>query len=288
MTKDELSSRLPPESRWTVIAFAGKRGKVPYWSCECVCGTKQDVCQWNLTGGKTLSCGCLQRELASDDLTGREFDRLTVERHAGKHANGTHSVYLCRCWCGNRKVVMGQSLVSRATRSCGCLHKEAVSLPLKDRQFDRLTAVRVVKTDSAGRRYWLCVCACGNEKRVRASHLEDGSVTSCGCKVRTRDGQSTSKAMRAYYSRVRRDRQSVYDIIWTAAMDAALRAFRPFCVLCGTADDLTVDHVRPLSKGFGLEPGNACLLCGSCNNGIGRFQDDPDLLEQAAEYLRCS
>lgn len=29
--------------------------------------------------------------------------------------------------------------------------------------------------------YWLCLCECGNETSVRASHISDGSAQSCGC-----------------------------------------------------------------------------------------------------------
>lgn len=49
-------------------------------------------------------------------------------------------------------------------------------------------------------------------------------------------------------------------------MEDALVEFFPNCVLCGATERLTVDHVRPLSLGFGLEPGNAARLCGSCNS----------------------
>jgi 5-methylcytosine-specific restriction endonuclease McrA len=49
-------------------------------------------------------------------------------------------------------------------------------------------------------------------------------------------------------------------------MEEALRWLQPACVLCGADDCLSTDHVRPLSKGFGLEPGNAVTLCISCNS----------------------
>ena len=53
---------------------------------------------------------------------------------------------------------------------------------------------------------------------------------------------------------------------WTLEMELLLHALQPACVVCGRDDRLTVDHVRPLSKGFGLEPGNAVILCKSCNS----------------------
>lgn len=48
--------------------------------------------------------------------------------------------------------------------------------------YGRLT---VITDDSSrtrtGRVLWLCECSCGNTAHVRADHLKNGSVVSCGC-----------------------------------------------------------------------------------------------------------
>ena len=62
-------------------------------------------------------------------------------------------------------------------------------------------------------------------------------------------------------------------------MERALRAFQPRCVLCGTSDDLTNQHIHPVSRGHGLRPGNAARLCRSCNSSI----NDRDVGELAPE-----
>lgn len=46
----------------------------------------------------------------------------------------------------------------------------------KGRRFGKLTAL-----EYQGKRYWLCRCDCDTEKRVKASHLVDGLIRSCGC-----------------------------------------------------------------------------------------------------------
>lgn len=58
---------------------------------------------------------------------GEVFGRLTVLAEAGFAADGRRRV-LCRCECGNEKVITGSSLTSpsRRTRSCGCLRSQAV------------------------------------------------------------------------------------------------------------------------------------------------------------------
>lgn len=47
-------------------------------------------------------------------------------------------------------------------------------------QFGRFTVIREVPRNSR-KRYWLCLCQCGNEKIVEESHLKSGHTKSCGC-----------------------------------------------------------------------------------------------------------
>lgn len=55
------------------------------------------------------------------------------------------------------------------------------------------------------------------------------------------------------------------------------------CAICGdvckSGKRLAVDHNHKTGK-------IRDLLCGNCNGGLGKFQDNPELLIKAAEYLR--
>ena len=50
---------------------------------------------------------------------------------------------------------------------------------------------------------------------------------------------------------------------------------------CTLKPRLSVDHDHTTGKLRGL-------LCDSCNNGLGRFKDNPKLLSKAAEYLKST
>jgi len=53
------------------------------------------------------------------------------------------------------------------------------------------------------------------------------------------------------------------------------------CAICGSSNDsirLRVDHNHNTGEIRGL-------LCSRCNRGIGQFQDDPEFLRKAADYL---
>lgn len=58
-----------------------------------------------------------------NDLTGQKFGRLTVVNYYGSDKNG-RALWLCKCDCGNIKVIRGNSLLSKLTVSCGCYNKE--------------------------------------------------------------------------------------------------------------------------------------------------------------------
>lgn len=60
------------------------------------------------------------------------------------------------------------------------------------------------------------------------------------------------------------------------------------CAICGEPPDpngvrassrLHVDHDHTTGE-------NRSLLCTRCNQGLGYFRDDPDLIEAAARYIR--
>lgn len=57
------------------------------------------------------------------DLKGQKFGRLTVISRFGSNNYGK-ATWLCQCDCGNTKVVIGNSLLTKATVSCGCYNKE--------------------------------------------------------------------------------------------------------------------------------------------------------------------
>ena len=60
------------------------------------------------------------------NLIGQKFERLTVVSLAGKD-KCSHSLWLCRCDCGNERIVEGSDLKRGRTKSCGCLHRQLVA-----------------------------------------------------------------------------------------------------------------------------------------------------------------
>jgi len=55
------------------------------------------------------------------DLTGQKFHNLTVLSFAYRDKKNTY--WLCKCNCGNKKIIRGSHLTSGNTKSCGCLMK---------------------------------------------------------------------------------------------------------------------------------------------------------------------
>lgn len=60
--------------------------------------------------------------MKAEDLTGRRYGRLSVERLHSSTRGGTK--WLCLCDCGKSKVVYASALRTGRTVSCGCYHDE--------------------------------------------------------------------------------------------------------------------------------------------------------------------
>lgn len=64
------------------------------------------------------------------DLLGQRFGRLIVIELADKRTTG-RAVWRCKCDCGSIKEIVGTSLTSGNTKSCGCYNKEIASKQAK-------------------------------------------------------------------------------------------------------------------------------------------------------------
>ena len=78
------------------------------------------------------------------DLTGQRFGRLTVIKRAenDKHNRPT---WLCRCDCGNEKIISSVSLQKQ--KSCGCLRSEKSTLKRGENVY-RLGTVATLRISS--------------------------------------------------------------------------------------------------------------------------------------------
>lgn len=122
------------------------------------------------------------------DLTGQTFGRFTVLERAHNSKDG-HAMWLCRCICGNERIILGKCLRNGHTQSCGCLNRDINSerslIDHTGERFGRLVVLSRAEDYVApnGKHHvrWLCQCDCGNQTIVDVGDLIDGHTQSCGC-----------------------------------------------------------------------------------------------------------
>lgn len=100
------------------------------------------------------------------DLTGQQFGRLMVVGRAPDKTCPSRplTVWHCICSCGNAVDVLSHSLVSGKTKSCGCLHKEIVTVhgDARDGKQSRLYKI------------WADMCSRCSNPRVKDYHRYGG------------------------------------------------------------------------------------------------------------------
>jgi hypothetical protein len=121
-------------------------------------------------------------------ISGQVFEKLTTI----SKIEGVGNKWLCKCECGNEKIVSANSLKSKNTRSCGCLSKTRINRKgrfsknnnfeeLIGKKFHKLYALEFYSKDKTKRVLIKCICDCGKEVIVTTSALRSGQRKSCGC-----------------------------------------------------------------------------------------------------------
>jgi hypothetical protein len=107
--------------RLAVVALNG-RGihRDSAWLCRCDCGAEKTIDRRRLMSGDAKSCGCSR----SGSLVGQRFGRMTVSSRHPDNGSYGHTRWVAKCDCGTEKPVLGASLLSGVTKSCGCLRQE--------------------------------------------------------------------------------------------------------------------------------------------------------------------
>ena len=120
-------------------------------------------------------------------LIGKRFNKLTIIEILPKIH--TTNVVLCKCDCGNERVVSISSLVSNKVRCCGCTTYKSQMEDLIGQKFHRLTVKQFNGLNYRGHPSWLCQCDCGNLKITTTNNLKTNHLKSCGCLAKEqRDG----------------------------------------------------------------------------------------------------
>ena len=136
------------------------------WNCRCDCGNEIQVPSRFLKNGWRTDCGCVPK-IRYEDLTGRRFGKLIVERFAGRE----HEL-----------------MPPAETRGIEALPEHVMAGLMPSGQESTGTdgaGSSEERTGKANRRkggvLWFCRCDCGGTVLATSSELRSGNRKSCGC-----------------------------------------------------------------------------------------------------------
>lgn len=154
------------------------------------------------------------------DLTGERFGHLVViSRCEEDYECMCHGKivkepkWLCKCNCGNSKVVINHNLTNGHCTSCGCMNTNKFK-DITGKKFGKLTVLKraedYISPKGDKEVQWLCKCDCGKETVARGSQLRSGHTRSCGCliaEVATKHGGRNTKL----YSRWQNEKNRIFN-----------------------------------------------------------------------------
>lgn len=115
-------------------------------------------------------------------MLGERVGMLYIIEYSGRNHRG-RKTWLCKCDCGNEKIINQDDLKSGRVKSCGCFRKKnTAQLNFKDltgKTFGNWTVLSKSNTCKNKKIRWNCICVCGNKEEVEGHNLTNGASTQC-------------------------------------------------------------------------------------------------------------
>lgn len=217
------------------------------------------------------------------DMRGERFGLLVVVQ---KSLLETPS-WECHCDCGGSKVVSAYNLISKRTKSCGCLKakQKAEVFEIKKGhyykdltgvRFGRLVALRPIGRDWKHRILWECKCDCGTVDVWHSHRLSNARRTnSCGCLKREAfaNRRKEGSAFKVYLRDIKAQAKK-RGLLMTISDEEVKNLTGMCCHYCGSepantlirgCEKFVYNGIDRIDSALGYESGNVISACGICN-----------------------
>lgn len=179
---------------------------------------------------------------------------------------------------------------------------------LTNRKFGLLTALEPCGQTKTGRVIWSCLCECGNKTEVRNDYLSNGHTRSCGClvtkskytleqiiAVRAERKKNWARRNTEHVAGYNRRRSIARHGLTDERYEKMLSEQNGLCAICKRPPTvfgvkyLDIDHDHRCCPGvYSCGKCVRGLICIACNRALGLFQDNPEILRVALEYLKLN
>jgi len=113
------------------------------------------------------------------DLTGVKFGKLIAISSLEKRDKDNRMLWVCKCDCGNTKIVKSNPFSQGLIRSCGKSECRPNFVDFVGKKYGKLIVESFYGVNKRGSRYWNCKCNC--EKKCIVSSYKLKKVKNIGC-----------------------------------------------------------------------------------------------------------
>ena len=175
------------------------------WHCKCDCGNEFDVIADNLKRRPNMTCQECANKIRAEhnriNVIGNKYGQLTILEVIPE----THPTKVrCICDCGNEHICSQTDVVNGHTQSCGCLWYDAISASNTKDWTGHISAygvefLRQENMNTSGQWLWRCRCGiCKNEFIALPAKINNGHITSCGCRVQSSGEECIENILKEY------------------------------------------------------------------------------------------